>query len=213
VSESRVPTPRIVASLASAGAAVRTRVELDRDGARETIRDVKGRDLWAALKELLVLRTLHESEGARSLELSLDQAVVNRALSTPAVEKLLAQNHLHSVDVAFSDDGIVLGVVPKLGPLKLPRRHYRIGIAAKRGQVELDLAEILGIPLVGAKIAAALDAKAEELAFLAVRRRGNVLTVGYKQLRCERVASEPEALHVTLSATDPPRRARPPAPA
>ena len=204
-------TPRVVASLASAGAAVRVSIDLERDGARETVRDVKSPDLFAALKELLVLQTLHESDGAQSLELSLDQAVVNRALSTEAVEKLLAQNHLRSLDVAFAEDGIVLGVVAKLGPLKLPRRQYTIGIAAKRCALEFDLAEILAIPVAGSKIAAILDAKAEELDWIAIRRRGHLLTVGYRQLRCERVASEDESLHVTLSAAAPPRRSRPPA--
>ena len=201
-------TPRVFASLAPAGSAVRTRIDLERDGARETVRDVKAPDLWTALKELLVLRELHEGEGARSLELRLDQAVVNRALSTAAVEKLLAANHVRSLDVTFTDDGIVLGVVPKLGPLPLPRREYTIGIAARRGALQFDLAEILGIPLAGPKIAAILDAKAGALPWLSIRRRDNRLTVGSPQLSCEAVASGDESLHVTLSAPDPPRRAR-----
>jgi hypothetical protein len=203
-----VATPRVVASLAPAGSAVRVSVDLERDGARETIRNVKASDLWTALKELLVLRTLHEKAGARSLDLSLDPAVVNQALSTAAVEKVLASNHLHSVDVAFSDDGIVLGVVPKLGPLKLPRRRYTIGVAARRGAVEFDLTEILAIPVAGSKIAAVIDTKAQELDWISVRRKSHLLTIGYRQLRCERVASEDDVLHVTLSAAEPPRGAR-----
>lgn len=187
---------------------MRVSIDLERDGDRETIRDVKAPDLFAALKELLVLRTLHESEGARSLELTLDQAVVNRALSTADVAALLARNHVRSLDVTFTEDGIVLGVVPKLGPLPLPRRQYTIGLAAKRGTLEFDLTEILGIPLAGSKIAALIDAKAEALDWLSVRRRGNLLTVGSPQLRCQRVASDDKALQVTLSAADPPRRAR-----
>jgi hypothetical protein len=202
-----VATPRVVASLAPAGAAVRARIEVERDGARQTVRDVKTPDLWAALKELLVVRTLHESEGAQSLDLTLDQDVVNRALASDAVEQLLARNHLRSVDVAFADEGIVLGVVPKLGPLKLPRRQYTIGIAARRGALELDLSEILGIPVAGSKIAALIDAKAEALPFLSIRRRDHLLTIGARQLRCDRVAAEDDALHVTLSAVEP--RAKP----
>ena len=201
-------TPRVVASLASAGAAVRTRIHMEREGATETIRDVKAPDLWAALKELLVLQSLHETEGAQSLDLSLDQAVVNRALATPAAEKLLAANHLRSVDVSFTPDGIVVGVVPRLGPLKLPRRQYRIGVTAKRGGLVFDLAEILGIPIAGSKIASIVDAKAEALDWLSIRRRGNLLTIGYSRLRCERAASEDEALRVTLTAAGPPRRSR-----
>jgi hypothetical protein len=215
-----VTTPRVVASLAPAGAAaVRTRVQLERDGTTETIRDVKAPDLWAALKELLVLRSLHESEGARALEFTLDQAVVNRALGTPAVQKLLADNHLRSVDVAFSADGIVVGVVPQLGPLKLPRRQYTIGVAAKRGGLEFDLTEILRIPIAGSKIAGILDAKAEQLTWLSIRRRDDVLTIGSPQLRCERAVPEDDALRFTLTAVEPsgegaPRRraATPPAP-
>lgn len=194
-------TPRVVASLAPAGAAVRTRIRMERDGASETVRDVKAPNVWAALKELLVVQSLHETEGAQALELTLDQAVVNRALASPAVEKLLAANHLHSVDVDFTADGIVVGVVPKLGPLKLPRRRYTIGLAAKRGGLELDLSEILAIPIAGAKIAAIVDAKAKELDWLSIRRRGNLLTIGYSRLRCVQAAAGDEALRVTLTAT------------
>ena len=168
---------------------------------------MKAPDLWAALKELLVLRDLHEKEGAGALDLTLDPTVVNQALSAPAVEKVLTNNHLRSVDVAFSEDGVVLGVVPRLGPLKLPRRQYTIGIAARRGALELDLGEILGIPVAGSKIAAVLDAKAEALDWIAIRRRENLLTVAYRQLRCERVDTDDDALHVTLSAA-PPRGSR-----
>jgi hypothetical protein len=179
---------------------------MERDGATETIRDVKAPDLWAALKELLVLQSLHETEGAQSVDLSLDQEVVNRALSTPAVATLLANNHLRSADVTFAPDGIVLGVVPQLGPLKLPRRQYTIGVAAKRGGLELDLGEVLAIPIAGSKIAAILDAKAKALDWLSIRRRDNLLTIGYPRLRCDRVASEDEALHITLSVATPPKR-------
>ena len=204
----RVATPRVVASLSPAGAAVRTRIHMEREGAKETIRDVKAPDLWAALKELLVLQSLHETEGAQSLDLSLDQAVVNRALATPAAERLLAANHLRSVDVSFTPDGIVVGVVPRLGPLRLPRRKYTIGVAAKRGGLELDLAQILGIPIAGSKIAAILDAKAEKLNWLSIRRRDHLLTIGYPRLRCERAVSEDATLRVTLTAAEPPRRGR-----
>ena len=202
-------TPRIVASLSPAGAAVRTRIRLERQDATETIRDVKAPTLWAALKELLVVQSLHETEGAQSLELSLDEKVVNRALSTPAVEKLLAANHLRSLDVSFTPDGIVVGVVAQLGPLKLPRRQYTIGVAAKRGGLELDLAEILSIPIAGSKIAAIVDAKTEELDWLSVRRRENLLTIGHPRLRCQRVVAENTALCFALTAAEPARRASP----
>jgi hypothetical protein len=199
-----VTTPRVVASLAPAGAAaVRTRVQLERDGTTETIRDVKAPDLWAALKELLVLQSLRESEGAQALEFTLDQAVVNHALGTPAAQKLLTGNHLRSVDVAFSTEGIVVGVVPQLGPLKLPRRQYTIGLAARRGGLEFDLTEILRIPIAGSKIAAIVDAKAGELTWLSIRRRDNILAIGYPQLRCERAVPEDEALRFTLTAVEP----------
>ena len=180
---------------------------MERDGAAETVRDVKAPDLWAALKELLVLQSLHETEGARSVDLSLDQAVVNRALSTPAVKKLLANNHLRSLDVAFSPDGIVVGVVPQLGPIRLPRRQYAVGVKAKRGGLELDLAEILGIPIAGSKIAAIVDAKADELDWLTIRRRGNLLTISYPRLRLDQATAADESLHVAISvAPDPPHR-------
>jgi hypothetical protein len=180
---------------------------MEREDATETIRDVKAPDLWAALKELLVLQSLHETEGARSLDLSLDQAVVNRALATPAAEKLLAANHLRSVDVRFAPDGIVVGVVPRLGPLTLPRRQYTIGVAARRGGLELDLAEILAIPIAGSKIAAILDAKIQELSWLSIRRREHRLIIGHPRLRCEQATSEDEALRLTLTAVERPRRA------
>jgi hypothetical protein len=180
---------------------------MERGDATETIRDVKAPDLWAALKELLVLQSLHEAEGARSLDLSVDQAVVNRALATPAAEKLLAANHLRSVDVSFTPDGIVVGVVPRLGPLKLPRRQYTIGVAARRGGLELDLAEILAIPIVGSKIAAILDAKIKELKWLSIRRREHRLTVGHPRLRCEQAGAGDDALRLTLTAVEPSRRA------
>jgi hypothetical protein len=180
---------------------------MERDGGVETVRDVKAADVWAALKELLVLQTLRDTEGAQSLDLSLDQAVVNRALTSPAVAKLLAANHLHSVDVEFTPEGVVVGVVAQLGPLKLPRRRYTIRIAAKRGAVEFDVSEILGIPIAGSRIAAMIDTKAEQLDWLSIRRRDHLLTVGYPRLRCERATSEAEVLHVTLSATgSAPRR-------
>jgi hypothetical protein len=207
----RVANSRVVASLAPAGTAVRTHIQMERDGATETVRDVEAPDVFAALKELLVLQSLHENAGARSLDLTVDQAVVNRALTTPAAEKAMAANHLQKVDVSFTDDGIVVGVVPKLGPLKLPRRTYTIGVTAKRGTLELDLAEILKIPIAGSKIAAMLDAKAAELDWLNIRRRDDLVTIGYPRLRCERAVSGDEALRVTLSATEPrqPRSPRP----
>ena len=179
---------------------------MERDGATETVRDVKAPNLWAALQELLVLQSLNEIEGAQSVDLSLDQAVVNRALSTPAVQKVLANNHLRSVDASFLPDGIVVGVVPQLGPLKLPRRQYTVGVTAKRGGLELDLGEILGIPIAGSKIAAILDAGTEQLDWLSIRRRGNLLTVGYPRLRLDHAALADGFLHVTLSAAEPPKR-------
>jgi hypothetical protein len=200
-----VATPRVIASLAPSGAAVRTRIRMECDGASETVRDVKAPNVWAALKELLVVQSLHESQGAQALELTLDQAVVNQALATPAAEKLLGANHLRSVDVDFTEDGIVVGVVPQLGPLKLPRRRYTIGIAAKRGALELDLSELLAIPIAGTKIAAIVDAKAKELDWLSVRRRGHLLTVGYPRLRCEQATAGAKALRVTLTAPAAPR--------
>src|SRR5262245_50465560 len=187
-----VPTSRVVASLAPAGAGVRARISMERDSGSETIRDVKAPNVWAALKELLVVQSLHETEGAQSLELSLDQGVVDRALATPAAEKALAANHLHSVDVGFTSDGIVVGVVAQLGPLKLPRRQYTIGVAARRGNLELDLSEVLGIPIVGSKIATVLDSKAAEFDFLTVRRRDHRLTVGSPRIRCERATARDE---------------------
>jgi len=201
-------TPRVVARLAPAGAAVRTTISMERDGATETVRDVKAPDLWTALKELLVLRSLHETEGVQSADLSLEQAVVNRALSTSAVKKLLANNHLQSADVTFSPDGIVVGVVPQLGPMTLRRRQYVVGVKARRGRLELDLAEILGIPIAGSRIAAIVDAKADELDWLTIRRRDNLLTIGYPRLRLDRATLADGSLHATLSAApDAPRRA------
>ncbi len=202
--------PRVIASLAAAGAAVRTRIRLEREGTAETIRDVRAPDLWAALEELLVLQSLRETEGAQAVELSLDQAVVNRALATSAVEKLLRQNRLRSLDVAFAPGGLVVGVVLQLGPLRLPRRQYTLGVAARRGGLEIDLAEVLGIPVAGPRIAAMLDAKAEALGWLSIRRRGHVLAIAYPGLRCERVACGDGTLHLTVTAGDaPPRAPRP----
>lgn len=198
--------PRVVASLAAAGAAVRTRIRLEREGATETIRDVKVPDLWAALKELRVFQSLRDTEGARAVELSLDQAVVNRALASAAVRKLLAQNRLRSLDVTFAPDGLVVGVVPRLGPLRLPRREYTLGVAARRGGLEVDLAEILAIPVAGPRIAAMLDAKAQDLPWLSIQRRGDMLAIAYPGLRCEGAASGDGTLRLTVTAADAPRR-------
>src|SRR5205085_11950501 len=101
---------RVVASIAAAGAAIRTRIDLERGDVTRKIRDVKVPDVWAALAELGLVRSLHEDEGAQSLALSVDETVVNRALATTAGKRLLADNRLRAVDVEFSPDGIVIGV-------------------------------------------------------------------------------------------------------
>jgi hypothetical protein len=193
--------PRVVTSIAAVGAAIRTRIDLRRDEATRKVRDVKVPDLWAALAELTVLRSLHEDEGARSLDLTLDQAVINRALRTPAARKLLADTRLRDVDVAFTPAGIVIGVVAQVGPVRLPRRRYTLPVGARRGALEVDLREVLRIPVVGAKIAAILDTQRDGLGGLKVRRREDVLTIAHPRLRCERAACEEGTLAVTLTAT------------
>jgi hypothetical protein len=154
--------------------------------------------LRSAIEDLLA--------GAPSLELRLKQAVVNRALAATGVTKLLADNRLHDLDVAFTAAGVVVGVVPRVGPLSLPRRRYTLPIAARRGYVEIDLGEVLRIPVVGAKIAARLDDTEAWPAGLSIRRRGNVLAVGHPRFRCERAVCEDGTVDVTLRAAEGRRR-------
>jgi hypothetical protein len=126
--------------------------------------------------------------------LSLDQAAVNRALANSVGS--------WSVDVTFVSAGIVVGVGAQLGALRLPRRQYALGVAARRGRIEVDVTEALRIPGAGPKIAAMLDAAARRLDGLAIRRRSNLLTIGHPWFRCERAASENGTLRVTLTARD-----------
>ena len=47
---------------------------------------------------------------------------------------------------------VVVGVVAQLGALRLPRRQYTLGVAARRGRIEVDVTEALRIPGAGPKI-------------------------------------------------------------
>ncbi len=199
--------PRVVTSIAAVGGAIRTRIDLRRDDATRKVRDVKVPDVWAALAELTVLRSLHEDERARSLDLTLDQAVINRALQTATARTLLSDNRLREVDVVFTTAGIVIGVVAQVGPVRLPRRRYTLPVGARRGALEVDLREVLRIPIVGAKIAAILDVKRDGLGGLKVQRREDVLILAHPRLRCERAACEEGTLALTLTATGRPRDA------